>query len=192
MNIDVKCVCGRVFEVTPPIPEYVDDGVCVPFDLSVKGEHFDYSEVEAVWGGTFGRTDSDFTCECGKTIHVVVTLQLEEKPEPERAEAAKKLEEFWIEAQLSYIENPGGKQVHASQYVSGYGKRDTYLYQENGSFYFEQYEKNRRQETLWLASEELKEHVVKLLPVLFTAEEMKKLLSGEGSPPVSAPPKPMS
>lgn len=191
MNIDVKCVCGRVFEVTPPIPECVDDGVCVPFDLSDKGQHFDCSDVESVWGGTFRRTDSEVTCECGKTIHVVVTLQLEEKPEPLGREAAAKLEEFWIESQLYYIENPGGTQIHATQHAAGESKEHTYLYQEAESFYFERFSP-RDHMILFIPRDELKEYVAKLLPVLFTPEQMKTLLSGKGSPPASVPPQPMS
>ena len=71
------------------------------------------------YGGVHLGTDSEVICECGKTIHVVVKLELEEKPEPVSAEAAAKLEEFWIESQLSYIENPGGKQIHATQHADG-------------------------------------------------------------------------
>ena len=95
------------FEVTLPIPECVDDGVCVPFDLSNTGEHFDYSEADSVWRGAFGRTDSDVTCECGKTIHVVVKIEVEKKQEPLGREVADAVEQFFIESQLSYIENPG-------------------------------------------------------------------------------------
>ncbi len=191
MNNEVKCVCGRVFEVTPPIPECVDDGVCVPFDLSNTGEHFDYSEADSVWRGAFGRTDSDVTCECGETIHVSVKIGVEKKQEPLGREAAEAVEQFFIESQLSYIENPGGRQIHASQHADGEWKEHTYLYQEGESFYFERFS-HWDHTILFIQRDELKEHVAKLLPVLFTPEEMKKLLSGEGLPPGSTPQRPMS
>lgn len=171
MNIDVKCVCGRVFEVTPPIPECVDDGMCVPFDLSYQGEHFDDSEPDSVWRGAFGRTDGDVTCECGETIHVSVKIGVERKPEPVDHEA---MEQFWHEAQLSYIENPGGRQIHATQHADGEWKDNTYLYQEGGAFYFERFSGSDHT-IFFIQRNELKEYVAKLLPILFTPEELKQL-----------------
>ena len=80
---------------------------------------------------------------------------------------------------------PGGKQIHATQNLSdGEGwKEDTYLYlRDNGAFYFEQYANDGHSghTTLFITRNELKEYVTKLLPLLFTPEELKRL--GEGPP----------
>ena len=48
------------------------------------------------------------------------------------------------------IDNPGGKQVHATQNVGGDWKEDTYLYQEDDSFYFERYCSNHQHDILFL------------------------------------------
>ena len=176
MNVDVKCVCGRVHEVTPLIPKG-DDGVYVPFDALRKVKPFKDGKVDSIWRGgraVSGCSANIVTCECGKAFSVAVEIWLE-----------------GIQYQLCRIESPGGKQIHAtySETDATDGSRwrtDTYLYREdNGQFYFEQYNRNQHQTTLWLASEELREYVVKLLPLLFTPEEVKKLLSGQGLPPAS-------
>lgn len=185
MTIDVKCVCGRVFEVRPPTPECVEDGVCVPFDLAYQGEHFDESEADSVWRGAFGRTDSDVTCECGETIHISVKVGVEKKQDPlgDAAECNRAL-------QLLYIESPGGRQIHATQHADGEWKEHTYLYQEGEAFYFERFS-HWEHLILFIQRDELKECVAKLLPLLFSPEELKKA-SGEESPPGSVPARPMS
>ena len=79
---------------------------------------------------------------------------------------------------------PGGRQIHATQ-NGGEWKIDTYLYEDNlgegeSDFYFEQYCPTDHQ-LIYIPRAELKEHITKLLPLLFTPEELKKLC--EGSPP---------
>jgi len=85
-----------------------------------------------------------------------------------------------------------GRQIHATENGTDW-KQSTYLYEDDGKgFFFFEHISPAGHFFVNINRDELKEYVAKLLPVLFTAEEMKKLLSGEGSPPVSAPPKPMS
>lgn len=82
---------------------------------------------------------------------------------------------------------PEGKLIHATQEVNGEWKRDTRLYQwPDGTFFFEQSEcdGDAGRNTLYFSESELKEHVAKLLPILFTPEELKKLC--EGSAPGGA------
>ena len=76
------------------------------------------------------------------------------------------------------VESPGGKQIHATQETNGEWKKDTYLYQDEGGFYFEQYmcDGHAGHETMFIMESELKEHVAKLIPLLFTPEELKKLM----------------
>ena len=92
--------------------------------------------------------------------------------------------------QQMIVSIPGGKQIHATQKVSEGWKEDTYLYQEeDGLFYFEQYANDGHsgRDTLFLHKEELKEHVAKLLPILFTPEELQQLVHArDGSPPSRA------
>ena len=166
MKIDVKCVCGRVHEITPLIPTG-DDGVYVPFDLAHKIEEFKDGGVNSIWRADFGSSYNSVTCECGKAINGEVKIRLEKKQDP--------LGDLAIQRFL--IDNPGGKQVHATQNVSGDWKEDTYLYQEDDSFYFERYCSNHQHDILFLHKNELKEHVAKLVPLLFTAEQLKQVLA---------------
>ena len=76
MEIDIRCLCGRVVEATPPIPECVD--IYGPSDPSHVEGDFDDGEVDSVWNRAFGRLDDSVTCKCGNTIHVVVETGVEE------------------------------------------------------------------------------------------------------------------
>ena len=166
MNVDVTCVCGRVHEVTPLIPK-ADDGVYVPFDPSHTVEQFKDGEVDSIWRGAFRSSYNSVTCECGKAINVVVELEVVEKQDP--------LIDLAI--QRFFIEFPGGKQVHATQHGNDEWKQDTYLYEEGELFYFESYASNGQHEMFLIRRSELKEHVAKLVPLLFTPEELKQLLA---------------
>ena len=77
--------------------------------------------------------------------------------------------------------SPGGRQIHATQHGEGEWKNSTYLYEDDliyegdeVSFYFEQHRRSGRGR-VHIRKGELKEHVAKLLPLLFTPEELKKL-----------------
>ena len=80
---------------------------------------------------------------------------------------------------------PGGKQIHATQEVNGEWRCDTYVYEEEGDcgpfFYFEQHS-NSGDKLLFIPKDQLREHVVKLLPRLFTAEELRNLLAKTAAP----------
>ena len=54
--------------------------------------------------------------------------------------------------------------------------QQTYLHQDGDIFTFTQYNPGGRSATIH-NREELKEHVAKLIPILFTPEELKKLLA---------------
>lgn len=181
MNIDVRCVCGQSVEATPPPPED-DDGVYVPFDLSHEREDISHEDIDSGRYGKCGRSESSVVCKCGNTTRVVVKIDLVERQEVVGCEALNEI----------FNERPSGKQVHVTEHVTRDWKRDTYLYKDNEEFRFEQYVSNQHHEMLRIASKELREHVTKLLPVLFTPEELKTVLSGEGLPPGSTPPRPMS
>lgn len=161
MKIDVKCVCGRVHEVTPLIPKG-DDGVYVPFGTLPRIRRLEDGNVDSTWrgwSGSYGCSDNYVTCKCGKEFSVVVEISLDGIP-----------------YQRFLIDNPGGKQVHATRQGDGKCSVDTYLYQEDGPFYFEKY--SRWEHTiLFLHRDELREHVAKLMPLLFTPEELKQMLA---------------
>ena len=78
----------------------------------------------------------------------------------------------------NYVEIPGGKQIHATQETNEEWKKDTYLYQDENVFYFEQYHGGGGHQMMSVTESEMKEYVTKLLPILFTPEELKKLVEG--------------
>jgi hypothetical protein len=67
-----------------------------------------------------------------------------------------------------------GRQIHATE-TGGDWPEQTYLYQDEDVFWFEQYNPAGRRSTIHTKSD-LKEHVTKLIPILFTPEELKQLV----------------
>ena len=167
MEIDVRCFCGQAVQVTP-LPAEDDYGVYVPFNLSHRREHIDQEDLDSVWHGVFGRAEGSVTCKCGNTTHVVVKIDVVERQEPVSGDGTNVFHQL-------FEESFGGKQVHATEHGSREQKRDTYLYKDDRGFRFEQYVGNQNHDMLQITSEESREHVAKLLPVLFTPEELKKL-----------------
>ena len=67
--------------------------------------------MDSIWWDDFHRSYDSVTCKCGNTTYVALEIEVVEKQEPVSDEAV-------AEFQRDFVENPGGRQIHATQCVS--------------------------------------------------------------------------
>jgi hypothetical protein len=77
-----------------------------------------------------------------------------------------------------------GRQIWATE-TGGEWNQQTYLYQDEGIYWFEEYSPAGHNMFI-IGKDELREYVVKLLPVLFTPEELKQLMTPAPPAPAQA------